>query len=107
MAEHRYVISFFSPSITLSLTDGHIGSATELMGDSEGAIHAYEQALRHNYQSIQAMNAISCIFRTKENFPRAVEFLQGILKLDSSNGEAWGSLGQHISLRFFFESDFD
>lgn len=76
----------------------HAGNATELMGDLDGALHAYEQALRHNFQSIQAMNAISCILRTKENFPRAVEYLQGILKLDASNGEVWGSLGQYNAL---------
>ncbi|KAL8811810.1 MAG: hypothetical protein Q9223_003269 [Gallowayella weberi] len=70
-----------------------IGSASELMGDLDGALTAYERALRHNYQSIAAMNAISCILRTKENFPKAVEFLQGILKLDNNNGEVWGSLG--------------
>ncbi len=67
------------------------------MNDLDGALHAYEQALRHNYQSIQAMNAISCILRTKEAFPRAVEYLQGILKLEPTNGEVWGSLGQYIS----------
>ncbi|KAL9117924.1 MAG: hypothetical protein Q9187_005534 [Circinaria calcarea] len=70
-----------------------IGNLTELMGDLDGAVNAYEQALRHNQYSIQAMNAISCILRTKENFPRAVEYLQAILKLDGSNGEVWGSLG--------------
>ncbi len=69
------------------------GSLTELMGDLDGAMNAYEQALRHNQYSIQAMNAISLILRTKENFPRAVEFLQNILKLDNNNGEVWGSLG--------------
>lgn len=63
------------------------------MGDLDGAMTAYEQALRHNQYSIQAMNAISLILRTKENFPRAVEFLQSILKLDGNNGEVWGSLG--------------
>ncbi|KAL9037413.1 MAG: hypothetical protein Q9180_003729 [Flavoplaca navasiana] len=70
-----------------------IGSASELMGDLDGALNAYERALQHNFQSITAMNAISCILRTKENFPRAVEYLQGILKLDQNNGEVWGSLG--------------
>lgn len=64
------------------------------MNDLDGAVHAYEQALRHNFQSIPAMNAISCILRTKENFPRAVEYLNAILKLDQSNGEVWGSLGR-------------
>ena len=72
------------------------GGLTELMGDIDGAINAYEQALRHNQYSIQAMNAISCILRTKENFPRAVEYLQAILKLDGTNGEVWGSLGEFI-----------
>ncbi|KAL8797152.1 MAG: hypothetical protein Q9195_000619 [Heterodermia aff. obscurata] len=70
-----------------------IGSTTELMGDLEGALYAYEQAMRHNPSSISAMNAISCILRTKEDFRRAVEYLQGILRLDGNNGEVWGSLG--------------
>lgn len=69
------------------------GSLTELMGDLDGAMNAYEQALRHNQWSIPAMNAISCILRTKEQFPKAVEYLQNILKLDPTNGETWGSLG--------------
>lgn len=70
-----------------------IGSLTELMGDLDGAMNAYEQALRHNQWSIPAMNAISCILRTKEQFPKAIEYLQNILKLDPANGETWGSLG--------------
>lgn len=63
------------------------------MGDLDGAMNSYEQALRHNQWSIQAMNAISCILRTKEQFPKAIEYLQNILKLDPTNGETWGSLG--------------
>ncbi len=67
------------------------------MGNLDDAVIAYERALQHNIQSIQAMNAISCILRTKENFPKAVECLQAILKLDSSNGEVWGSLGKYMN----------
>ncbi|KAK2756777.1 glucose repression mediator protein [Arachnomyces sp. PD_36] len=70
-----------------------IGSLTELMGDLDGAMSAYEQALRHNQWSIPAMNAISCILRTREQFQKAIEYLQNILKLDPQNGETWGSLG--------------
>ncbi|KAI9697270.1 MAG: hypothetical protein M1836_004834 [Candelina mexicana] len=70
-----------------------IGSLTEVMGDLDGAVYAYEQSLRHNQWSVPAMNAISCIYRTKEAFPRAVEYLQQILKLEGTNGEVWGSLG--------------
>ncbi|KAG8531069.1 uncharacterized protein KY384_004426 [Bacidia gigantensis] len=70
-----------------------MGSTHELQGDPDAAIQAYEHALRHNNYSIQALNAISCILRTKENFPRAIEYLQAILKVDGNNGEVWGSLG--------------
>ncbi|RAH79376.1 putative transcriptional corepressor Cyc8 [Aspergillus japonicus CBS 114.51] len=70
-----------------------IGALTELMGDLDGAMNAFEQALRHNQWSIPAMNAISCILRTKEQFPKAIEYLQNILKLDPTSGETWGSLG--------------
>ena len=64
------------------------------MGDLDGAVHAYEQAIRHNPYCINAMNQISAIYRTKENFPKAVEYLQAILKLDPNNGEVMGSLGE-------------
>ncbi|PYH74657.1 putative transcriptional corepressor Cyc8 [Aspergillus vadensis CBS 113365] len=70
-----------------------IGNLTEMIGDLDGAMNAYEQALRHNQWSIPAMNAISCILRTKEQFPKAIEYLQNILKLDPTSGETWGSLG--------------
>jgi glucose repression mediator protein len=70
-----------------------LGSLTELMGDLDRATAAYEAALRMNPYSIPAMNSISCILRTKEQFPKAVEYLQSILNMDSSNGEIWGSLG--------------
>lgn len=66
------------------------------MGDLDGAANAYEQALRHNQMSIPAMNAISTILRKKEKYARAVEVLQSILKLDASNGETWGNLGESL-----------
>lgn len=60
----------------------------------EDALFAYEQAIRANPNSIQAMNSISAILRTREDFPKAIEYLNQILKIDNSNGEAWGSLGE-------------
>lgn len=95
MAQHRYPSSIPRLKSTSRLTFSP-GSASELMGDLDGAFAAYERALQHNYQSISAMNAISCILRTKENFPKAVEYLQAILKLDANNGEVWGSLGIQV-----------
>jgi general transcriptional corepressor CYC8 len=70
------------------------------LGNLEDAIQAYEHALRHNSQSIPAMNAISLILRTREEFAKAVEFLQRIIKLDERNGEAWGSLGECRPTRY-------
>lgn len=74
--------------------DSSKGSTSETMGDLDGALSAYERALQHNNQSIKAMNAISTVLRTKENFPKAVEYLQAILKIEGNNGEVWGSLGK-------------
>jgi tetratricopeptide (TPR) repeat protein len=69
------------------------GSLSELLGNVEDALFAYEQAIRANPNSIQAMNSISAILRTREDFPKAIEYLNQILKIDPTNGEAWGSLG--------------
>lgn len=84
------------------------GSFSELLGNLEEATSAYEHALRANPRSVAAMNAISCILRTQEQFHKAVEYLQNILKLEGNNGEVWGSLGiffasfrnQHSDLLF-------
>ena len=84
-----------------------LGNLTEVMGDLDAAVHAYEQALRHNQYSIQAMNAISCILRTKENFPRAVDYLKAILKLDGNNGEVWGSLGMSTATNMVISTKAD
>ena len=69
------------------------GALAELMGNLEDAMSAYEHALRANPNSIPAMNAISLVLRTREEFSKAADYLQAILKLDNTNGEAWGSLG--------------
>ncbi|EER25484.1 hypothetical protein D8B26_000215 [Coccidioides posadasii str. Silveira] len=70
-----------------------LGNLCEMMGNLDGAIDAYQHALRHNQYSVPAMSAISCIYRTKEEFPKAIEFLQNILKIDPQSGESWSSLG--------------
>ena len=64
------------------------------MGDSDAAMQSYENALRFNQWSIPAMQSISCILRTKEQFPTAVEYLKNILSVDKMNGEVWGNLGE-------------
>lgn len=69
------------------------GTLADLMGDLDGALQAYEHALRHQQWSVPAMTGIATILRTREQFAKAVEYLQNILKIDANNGEIWGSLG--------------
>lgn len=70
-----------------------IGSLAESLGSPDEALVSYEHALRHNPQSISAMNAVSLILRGREEYAKAAEYVQQILKIDPANGEAWGSLG--------------
>lgn len=60
---------------------------------------AYEAAMRANPQSVPAMSAISAILRSREEHRKAAEFLQAILKIDPTHGEAYGYLG-HCCLMF-------
>ncbi|KAK3837456.1 MAG: hypothetical protein J3R72DRAFT_387286, partial [Linnemannia gamsii] len=70
-----------------------IGSLAESMGEFDRAMNSYESALRHNYQSVNALNLIAELYRSRENFPKAAEYFQRILAIDNASGEVWGSLG--------------
>ncbi|RKF59279.1 General transcriptional corepressor CYC8 [Erysiphe neolycopersici] len=70
-----------------------IGSLAEVLNSPEEAMNAYEHALRANPRSTQAMSAMSGILRTQEQFLKAIEYLQSILKMEPTNGEVWGSIG--------------
>ncbi|KAG0292789.1 glucose repression mediator protein [Linnemannia gamsii] len=70
-----------------------IGSLAESMGEFDRAMNSYESALRHNYQSLHALNLIADLYRSRENFPKAAEIFQRILAIDNASGEVWGSLG--------------
>ncbi|KAF9099313.1 glucose repression mediator protein [Mortierella sp. AD031] len=70
-----------------------IGTLAESMGEFDRAMNSYESALRHNYQSVHALNLIAELYRTRENFPKAAENFQRILAIDNASGEVWGSLG--------------
>jgi tetratricopeptide (TPR) repeat protein len=76
------------------MSNTSIGSFLEMIGNLDEAIGAYDNALRANRASIPAMSAISAILRTQENFHKAVEYLNQILKLEPNNGDVWGSLGK-------------
>jgi glucose repression mediator protein len=63
----------------------------------DGAISAYEQAIKHNSWSVPAMQSISSILRARDQFSQAVDYLKNILKIDVNNGDVWGSLGKIMS----------
>jgi len=67
-----------------------LGSLAELLGDPEEASTAYQHALRANPRSM------SSILRAANQWAKAIEYLQSVLKLDGNNGEVWGSLGKFI-----------
>lgn len=63
------------------------------MGDTDGAVQAYEQVLRHDPWSIAAMNGIADILRDRDQYQLAIDYLRTILKVDQGNGEVWSHLG--------------
>lgn len=73
--------------------DKSAGTLSEMMGELDSATQAYERALSFNNMSVSAMLAISCILRSKDQFPAAVEYLRQILRIEHNNGEVWSSLG--------------
>lgn len=70
-----------------------LGHLSEMMGELDGAMQAYERAMTFNRRSVPAMLAISCILRSKDQFTSAVEYLRQILAVDQTDGEVWSSLG--------------
>lgn len=70
------------------------GQLSEQMKDTERALLAYENSLRHNPFATQTLIMAAKLYRSLERYPKAVEFFQRVLKLDEANGEIWGALGQ-------------
>ncbi|CAL1697020.1 unnamed protein product [Somion occarium] len=70
-----------------------IGRVAEQMGNLEHALSAYENALRHNPESLSGLTQVAGIARIKENYPKAVEYFCRVLKVQQENGEVWSALG--------------
>ncbi|KAF7800323.1 hypothetical protein EIP86_011573 [Pleurotus ostreatoroseus] len=70
-----------------------IGGLAEQMGNLEHALSAYENALRHNPMSLSGLTQVAGIARIKENYPKAIEYFQRVIKIDQNNGEVWSALG--------------
>jgi glucose repression mediator protein len=61
--------------------------------DYDKAILYYENALRHNPYNIRTLNQVATVCKNREQYPKAVEYLQRILNIESTHGEAWSALG--------------
>lgn len=69
------------------------------MGVNGIAIPAYERVLTFNNVSVEALHSIASILRSEDKYDQAIEFIEGILKLEPTNGESWSSLGTPLALR--------
>ncbi len=76
-----------------STIDAPSGAVSEQLSDTDRALAAYENALRHNPMSVSALTQVGGIARGKEDFGKAIDFYQRVLNISQENGEVWGSLG--------------
>jgi tetratricopeptide (TPR) repeat protein len=70
-----------------------LGALWESLQDLDKAMFCFENALRHNPYNIKALTQVASICRMKEMYPKAVEYFQRSLNIESNNGEIWGALG--------------
>lgn len=64
------------------------------MQDTDRAMSAFENALRHNPNSVIALTSAANIARNKDQFDKAIEYFQRVLNIKQDNGEVWGSMGE-------------
>lgn len=80
-----------------SLTNA-AGAVAEQVQDQDKALRAFETALKHNPNSVLALNAVASIARSRDDFDKAIEYFQRILNIKQDNGEVWGSMGEQFPL---------
>jgi len=74
------------------------GAVAEQVQDQDKALRAFETALKHNPNSVLALNAVASIARSRDDFDKAIEYFQRILNIKQDNGEVWGSMGERFAL---------
>lgn len=79
-----------------------IGSLAESMGEFDRAMNSYESALRHNYQSISALNLIAELYRSRENFPKVTTVVGSLLLQNKSICFNMNSCSVLARIRLFF-----
>ena len=75
------------------------GAVAEQMQDPDRATTAFEHALRHNPNSVIALNSAANIARNKDDFGKAIDYFQRILNIKQDNGEVWGSMGHCLLMK--------
>ncbi|KAF9652054.1 TPR-like protein [Thelephora ganbajun] len=75
------------------------GRVAEQMGNVEHALSAYENALRHNPNSLPGLIQVAGIARIKEDYQKAIDYFQRVVELQNDNGEVWSSLGHCYLMR--------
>eukprot|EP00178_Gracilaria_changii_P014462 TRINITY_DN40766_c0_g1_i1.p1 TRINITY_DN40766_c0_g1~~TRINITY_DN40766_c0_g1_i1.p1 ORF type:complete len:1457 (+),score=191.80 TRINITY_DN40766_c0_g1_i1:373-4371(+) len=88
----------FPPNLTRVLSEVkstiwfRIGVLHDDMGDFDAALTAFEKALMHNPNNASASSKAGLILLKKENFPRAIDYLDVSVRRDSSDAAAWAGL---------------
>jgi len=90
------LVSVFEECLA-SFTDKK-GAVAEQVQDQDKALRAFETALKHNPNSVLALNAVASIARSRDDFDKAIEYFQRILNIKQDNGEVWGSMGELSAL---------
>jgi glucose repression mediator protein len=72
------------------------------MDDQDGALVAYESALKNNPACVAALNSIANILKDRDQYAPAIEYYRQITKFDEGNGEVWANLGKY---KKFSEAD--
>lgn len=70
-----------------------LGQLAEIMNEPDRAIQAYEAALRHNPHSNETLTLVAAVCRAAEQYQKAADYFQRLLKIHDQNGEIWGALG--------------
>ncbi|KAJ1912737.1 glucose repression mediator protein [Tieghemiomyces parasiticus] len=69
------------------------GNLHELFEEPDQALKSYENALRHNPNSVPALTQIAALYRARDDFAKAVDYFQRIISIEPNNGEVWGAVG--------------
>ncbi|ORY90346.1 hypothetical protein BCR43DRAFT_499156 [Syncephalastrum racemosum] len=70
-----------------------LGNLAEIMNDLTRAMNFFKFALKHNPNSVPALSRIAALYRSQEQFDKAIKYYRRILSLKENHGEIWGALG--------------